>query len=57
MRPILTKIEARLRKTQKNKRDNKQPILKQHEDNQSEVDTNHRDGKGEKEEETAREKN
>ena len=41
-----------------NKRDNKQPIGKQHADNQSEEDTqkSHRGGKGEKEEETEKEK-
>ena len=42
--------------TQRSKRDNKQPIGKQRANNQSEEDTKHRGGKGEKEEETGREK-
>ena len=49
--------EAGLSKTQKIKRDNKQPIGKQHAGNQSEEDTLHRGGKGEKEEEKEGEKN
>ena len=53
MRPTPTKAEARLCKTHESKRDNKQPIGKQHADNQSEED---RDEKGEKEEETRKEK-
>ena len=40
--------------TQKIKRDNKQPIENQDADNQSEEETSHRGGKGEKEEETER---
>ena len=56
MRPTPTKAEARLSKTQENKKNNKQPIGKQHADSQSEEDKSHRDGKGEKEEETGREK-
>ena len=56
MRPTLTKAEARLRKTQENKRDNKHPIIKQHADNQSEKDTGHWGEKREKEEETGRKK-
>ena len=56
MWPIPTKVETRLSKTQESKRDNKQPIGNKHADNQSEKDTNHRGGKGEKEEETGREK-
>ena len=51
-----TKAEAKLRKTQESKRDDKQPIGKLHADNQSEEDANHRCGKGEKEAETGREK-
>ena len=51
MQPTPTEAEARLRQTQESKRDNKQPMRKQHADNQSEEDTNHRGGKGEKEEE------
>ena len=51
MQPTPAKAEARLNKTQESKRDNKQPMRKQHADNQSEEDTNHRGGKGEKEEE------
>ena len=51
MRPTPTKAEARLSKTQKSKRDNKQPIGKKHADNQSEEDTKHRGEKGEKQEE------
>ena len=39
------------------RRDNKQPISKQHTDNQSEEITSQRGGKGEKEEETERLKN
>ena len=54
MRPTPTKVEARLSKTQESKRDNKKPIGKQHGDNQSEEDTNHRGGKGKREEETGR---
>ena len=50
------KAEARLSKTQESKRDNKQPIGKQHADNQTEKDPNHTGGKGEIEEETGREK-
>ena len=52
MRLSHTKAKARLNKTQKNKRDNKQPIGKQHTDNQSEEDKSHSDGNDEKEEET-----
>ena len=43
--------------TQRSKRDNKQPIGKQHADNQSEENTGHSSEKGEKEEEAAREIN
>ena len=43
--------------TQESKRENKQPIGKQHVDNQSEEDTSHRDGKREKEEETEKKSN
>ena len=39
--PTATKAEARLCKTQENKRDNKQQIEKQHADHQSERDTSH----------------
>ena len=39
-----------------NKRNNKQSIGKQHANNQSEEDKSHKVGKGEKEEETGREK-
>ena len=46
MRLLSTKAEARLSKTQKSKRDNKQPIGKQHVYNQSEEGTNYRGGKG-----------
>ena len=56
MRPAITKTETRLSKTQESKRDNKQQIGKKHADNESEEDTNHRGGKGEKKEETGREK-
>ena len=56
MRPTPTKAEARLSKTQESKRDNKQPIRKQHADNQTEVDTSRRGRKGEKEGEAGREK-
>ena len=54
--PTTTKAEVRLSKTQENKRDNKQPIGKQHADNQSEEDKSLRGGMGEKEEETVKEK-
>ena len=50
--PTPTKAEGRLSKTQVNKRDNKQPIGKQHADNQSEEGKSLRGGKSEKEEET-----
>ena len=42
--------------TQESKRDNKQPIGKQHTDSQSEEDLSHSGEKGEKEEETGKEK-
>ena len=42
MQPTPTKAEARLNKTQTNKRDNKQPIGKQLADSQSEEDKSHR---------------
>ena len=45
-----------LSKTQENKKDNKQPIGKQHADNQSEEDKSLRGGMEEKEDETGREK-
>ena len=53
--PTTTKAEGRLSKTQEKKRDNKQPIGKQHADNQSEEDKSLRGGKSEKEEETGKE--
>ena len=56
IRPTFTKAEARVFKIQERMRDNKQPIGKQHTDNQSEEDMSHRGGKGEKEEETGRRK-
>ena len=52
-----TQAETILSKTQESMRNNKQPIRKQHADNQSEEDTSHRGGKGEKEEGTERGKN
>ena len=42
--------------TQESKRDNKQPIRKQHIDNESKDDTSYRDEKVEKEEEEERKK-
>ena len=56
MRPTPTKAEARLCKTHESKRDNKQPIGKQHADNQPEESKSLRGSMGEKEEETEREK-
>ena len=56
MWPTPTKAEARLSKTQESKRDNKQPIRKQHADKQKEEDMNHRGEREEKEEETGRKK-
>ena len=56
MRPTPTKAEARLSKTQENKRDNKQPTGKQHADNQPKEDKSLRGGEDEKEEEAGREK-
>ena len=56
MRPTPTKAEDRLSKTQENKRDIKQPIGKQHVDNQSEEEKSLRGGNGEKEEETGKRK-
>ena len=47
---------SKIEQTQEIKSDNKQPEGKQHADNQAEVDTTNRGGKGEKEEETGREK-
>ena len=52
--PTTMKAEIRLRKTQVNKRDNKQPIGKQHADNQSEEAKSLRGGKSEKKEETGK---
>ena len=46
MRPTTTKAEIRLNKTQENKRENQQPIGKQHADNQSEEDKIHIGGNG-----------
>ena len=54
MRPATTKAEVRLSKTQKNKRDNKQPIGLQHAGNQSEEDKSFTVRMGEKEEEKGR---
>ena len=54
--PTSMKTEARLSKTQEGMRDNKQSTGKQHAGNQSEEDMSHRDRKGEKEEETGKEK-
>ena len=46
------KSRSQAEQTQETKRDNKQPIGKQHTGSRSEEDTSHRDGKREKEEET-----
>ena len=43
---------SQIEQIQESKRDKKQPIEKQHADNQSEEDTRHRGGKGKKWEET-----
>ena len=54
MRTTTMKAEVRLSKTLVKKRNNKQPIEKQHADNQSEEDKSLRGGKSEKEEETGK---
>ena len=54
MRPTPMETEARLSKTQESKRDNKQPIGKQHAHNQSEEGKSLRGGESEKEEETGK---
>ena len=51
---LLLQKQKQTEQTQKRKRDNKQPIGKQHTDNQSKEDVNHRGGKVEKEEESER---
>ena len=48
--------KSQIEQTQESKRDNKQPIGKQDADNQPEQDTNLSREKGEKEEETGKEK-
>ena len=52
--PTTTKAEGRFSKTQEDKRDNRQPIGKQHANNQSEEGKSLRSGKSEKEEETGK---
>ena len=52
--PTTTKAEGRLSKTQVNKKDNKQPIGKQHASNQSEEGKSPSGGKSEKEGETGK---
>ena len=54
--PTPTKAETRLSKTQESMRGNKHPIGKQRTNNQLEEYISNKGGKGEKEEETGREK-
>ena len=51
---LLLRKRSQTEQTQESKRDNKQTIEKQHADNQSEEDSSHIGGKGEKEKETER---
>ena len=53
---VLSPWKQKPDRSNKGKKDIKQLIVKQHADNQSEMDTSHRGGKGEKEGKIGREK-